>query len=308
MNSDLIIVLFLLGAAVLMFALNRPRVDAVALIMMVALPFTGVITVEESLAGFANPNVVLIGAMFVIGEALARTGVARAIGDWLATRGGASAWRLLVLLMLAVGLLGAVMSSTGVVAIFIPVVLRIATRSGIAPGQLMMPMAYAALISGMMTLVATSPNLVINYEVVRSGAEGFNFFDFTPFGLPILLVGTLYMLFARRWLPVQDTQDAPRSARPKLKHLVERYRLAEREYRVRVRPDSPLLGKPLGEMARPARAGVKVLLVERGRGRARRMLPRTPNTYLQPGDVLLIDLYRPCLLYTSDAADEVVPV
>ena len=293
MNSDLIIVLFLLGAAVLMFALNRPRVDAVALIMMVALPFTGVITVEESLAGFANPNVVLIGAMFVIGEALARTGVARAIGDWLATRGGASAWRLLVLLMLAVGLLGAVMSSTGVVAIFIPVVLRIATRSGIAPGQLMMPMAYAALISGMMTLVATSPNLVINYEVVRSGAEGFNFFDFTPFGLPILLVGTLYMLFARRWLPVQDTQDAPRSARPKLKHLVERYRLAEREYRVRVRPDSPLLGKPLGEMARPARAGVKVLLVERGRGRARRMLPRTPNTYLQPGDVLLIDLYRP---------------
>ena len=197
MNADLIIVLLLLGAAVVMFALNRPRVDAVALIMMVALPFTGVISVEESLAGFANPNVVLIGAMFVIGEALARTGVARSIGDWLATRGGESPWRLLVLLMLAVGLLGSVMSSTGVVAIFIPVVLRIASRSRIAPGQLMMPMAYAALISGMMTLVATSPNLVINYEVVRSGAEGFNFFDFTPFGLPILLVGTLYMLLAR---------------------------------------------------------------------------------------------------------------
>ena len=118
--------------------------------------------VEESLAGFANPNVVLIGAMFVIGEALARTGVARSIGDWLVTRGGQSPWRLLVLLMLAVGFLGSVMSSTGVVAIFIPVVLRIASRSRIAPGQLMMPMAYAALISGMMTLVATSPNLVIN--------------------------------------------------------------------------------------------------------------------------------------------------
>ena len=293
MNADLIIVLFLLGVAVLMFALNRPRVDAVALIMMVALPFTGVISVEESLAGFANPNVVLIGAMFVIGEALARTGVARAIGDWLATRGGQSAWRLLVLLMLAVGLLGAVMSSTGVVAIFIPVVMRIAIRSGIAPGQLMMPMAYAALISGMMTLVATSPNLVINYEVVRSGAEGFNFFDFTPFGVPILLVSILYMLFARRWLPAQATQDSARVARPKLKQLVERYHLAEREYRVRVRPGSPLLGKPLGEMARPTRAGVKVLLIERGTGRARRMLPRTPNTYLQPNDILLIDLYRP---------------
>jgi di/tricarboxylate transporter len=101
-----------------------------------------------------------------------------------------------VLLMLAVGFLGAFMSSTGVVAIFVPIVLRMASRSGIAPAQLMMPMAYAALISGMMTLVATSPNLVINYEVVRSGAEGFSFFSFTPFGVPILIVGTLYMLLA----------------------------------------------------------------------------------------------------------------
>jgi di/tricarboxylate transporter len=293
MNSDLLIVLLLLGAAILMFALNRPRVDAVALIMMVLLPFTGVISVEESIAGFANPNVVLIGAMFVVGEALARTGVARTIGDWLVTRGGDSAWRLLVLLMLAVGFLGSVMSSTGVVAIFIPVVLRIASRSGIAAGQLMMPMAYAALISGMMTLVATSPNLVINYEVVRSGADGFNFFDFTPFGVPILLIGTLYMLFARRWLPAQVPQGRGRSGRPKLRHLVERYQLAEREYRVRVRSDSPLLGRPLGGMDLPYKIGVRVLLIERGRGRARRLLPRTPETLLQPGDILLIDMDRP---------------
>ncbi len=293
MSSDLLIVLLLLGAAILMFALNRPRVDAVALIMMVLLPFTGVISVQESIAGFANPNVVLIGAMFVVGEALARTGVARTIGDWLVTRGGDSAWRLLVLLMLAVGFLGSVMSSTGVVAIFIPVVLRIASRSGIAPSQLMMPMAYAALISGMMTLVATSPNLVINYEVMRSGADGFNFFDFTPFGVPILLIGTLYMLFARRWLPAQAAQGRGRTGRPKLRHLVERYQLAEREYRVRVRSDSPLLGRPLGGMDLPYKIGVKVLLIERGRGRARRLLPRTPETVLQPGDILLIDMDRP---------------
>jgi di/tricarboxylate transporter len=195
--------------------------------------------------------------------------------------------------MLAVGFLGSVMSSTGVVAIFIPVVLRIASRSGIAASQLMMPMAYAALISGMMTLVATSPNLVINYEVVRSGAEGFNFFDFTPFGVPILLIGTLYMLVARRWLPAQAPQGRGGSRRPKLRHLVERYRLAEREYRVRVRSDSPLLGRPLGGMDLPSEIGVKVLLIERGRGRARRVLPRTPETVLQPGDILLIDMDRP---------------
>jgi di/tricarboxylate transporter len=293
MNPDLLVVLGLLGVAILMFALNRPRVDAVALIMMVLLPFTGVLTAEEAIVGFANPNVVLIGAMFVIGEALARTGVARTIGDWLATRGGDSPGRLLVLLMLAVGFLGSVMSSTGVVAIFIPVVLRIASRSRIAPGQLMMPMAYAALISGMMTLVATSPNLVINYEVMRVGAEGFNFFDFTPFGVPILLIGTLYMLIARRWLPARVAETTGPAGRPKLKHLVERYQLAEREYRLRVKRGSSLLNSPLGELDLPARIGVKILLIERGRGRRRRLLPRTPETVLQPEDILLIDMDRP---------------
>ena len=156
MNADLLIVLALLGAAIVMFSLNRPRSDAVALLMMVTLPFTGLITVNEALAGFANPNIVLIAAMFVIGEALARTGVAQGIGDWLVRKGGDNPVRLIPLLMAAVALLGAVMSSTGVVAIFVPVVLRIASRTGIAPSQLMMPMGFAALISGMLTLVATA--------------------------------------------------------------------------------------------------------------------------------------------------------
>ena len=143
MNPELMVVLLLLAAAVLMFALNRPRADAVALMMMLALPFTGILTISEAIAGFSNSNIVLIGAMFVVGEALARTGVAKGVGDWLADRGGSSAWLLTLLIMLAVGLLGSLMSSTGVVAIFIPVVLRIADRTGLDPAKLLMPMAYA---------------------------------------------------------------------------------------------------------------------------------------------------------------------
>lgn len=293
MNSDLLIVLLLLGAAILMFAVNRPRVDAVALIAMVALPFTGVITVNEAIAGFANPNIVLIGAMFVIGEALARTGVARRIGDWLVTRGGEQPWRQLSILMLTVGLLGSVMSSTGVVAMFIPVVMRIASRTRIAPSQLMMPMAYAALISGMMTLVATSPNLVINYELIRHDAEGFNFFSFTPFGVPILLLSIVYMHFARRWLRADASDDDLPQSRPKLKKWVKRYQLADREYRVRVRPDSPLLLRSIGELNLTNQIGARVILIERGVGRARQLLARTPETILQAGDVLLLDLDLP---------------
>jgi di/tricarboxylate transporter len=290
MPTDLLTVLLLLAAAILMFAINKPRVDAVALIMLVLLPFTGVLTMNEALAGFSNPNIVLIGAMFVIGEALARTGVARSIGDWLVGYGGHSPSRLLVLLMLAVGFLGAFMSSTGVVAIFVPIVLRMASRSGIAPGQLMMPMAFAALISGMMTLLATSPNLVINYEVVRSGTDGFGFFSFTPFGLPILIAGTLYMLLARRWLSREVAEAGTKQQRPRLRSLVERYGLGQREYRVRVAPGSPLLGRRLGQLDLTTKIGVRIIVIERGTGRARRLLPRTDDSVLAAGDVLLLDM------------------
>jgi di/tricarboxylate transporter len=118
--------------------------------------------------------------LFVIGDALVRTGVAQKLGDLLVRHAGQSETRLVVLLMLAVASVGSVMSSTGVVAIFIPVVLRIAANARIAPGRLMMPLSVAALISGMMTLVATTPNLVIQSELVRRGHEGFAFFTFTP--------------------------------------------------------------------------------------------------------------------------------
>ena len=197
MNLDLALVLLMLAAAIVMFVINRPRMDAVALLVMVAMPFTGIITMNEALAGFADPSIILIAALFVIGEGLVRTGVARRLGDWLDAKAGSSENRLLILLMAAVGGLGSLMSSTAVVAIFIPVVLRISQNRGMAPSRLMMPLSFAALISGMLTLVATAPNLVVNAELIRQGAQGFSFFSFTPFGLPLLALGIVYMLFAR---------------------------------------------------------------------------------------------------------------
>ena len=115
-----------------MFAINRPRMDAVGLIMLVALPLTGV-----TLAGFGDANMVLLGALFVIGEGLVRTGVVKQLGDRLPAQGGAKENRLLVLLMAAVAGLGAFMSSTGVVVIFIPVAPRIAPehRQGPEPAH-----------------------------------------------------------------------------------------------------------------------------------------------------------------------------
>src|SRR5262245_65655271 len=221
-SVELAIVLALLAAAILMFAINKPRLDAVALIMLTVLPFTGVLTIGEALAGFSDSNIVLIAALFVIGDGLVRTGIARLVGDWLIAKAGRNEIRLIVLLMMVVSGLGATMSSTAVTAIFIPVVLRIAQGAAIAPSRLMMPLSVATLISGMMTLVATAPNLVVNSELERHGVAGFRFFSFTPFGTPILLLGILYMSVARRWLQDGAT-PVSRSGRPSFSTWIDEY-------------------------------------------------------------------------------------
>jgi di/tricarboxylate transporter len=290
--SDLTIVLILLGAAIVMFAINRPRLDAVALIMLVALPFTGVLTMTEALAGFSDPNIVLIAALFVLGDGLVRTGVAQRLGDWLIAKAGNSEVRLIVLLMLVVSMLGASMSSTAVTAIFIPVALRISQSTGIGQGRLMMPLSFAALISGMLTLVATAPNLVVNSELERHGIEGFRFFSFTPFGLPILALGILYMAYARRWLnPKQD--ESRRRTRPSLATWIDEYKLADREHRVRVTDRSPLVGRTLRELNLRSGAGVNILAMERNRKFAGEVFSPTANAEVQAGDILLVDLLAP---------------
>lgn len=292
METQLLMVLALLGTAIVMFAINRPRMDAVALIMLTALPFTGVITINEALVGFSDANIVLIAALFVIGDGLVRTGVARQLGDWLAKTAGSSENRLIALLMLVVCGLGSTMSSTAVTAIFIPVVLRISRGTSIPASQLMMPLSFAALISGMMTLVATAPNLVVNSELTRprpdgSSFDGFQFFSFTPFGLPILALAIIYMLTARRWLlPVAESQlSASEIARPSLAGWVKLYDLHSREHRVRVLGDSPLADKTLEELRLRDTSGASLVAIQRNQT----LIQPTAKTQIATGDILLID-------------------
>jgi len=287
---ELAIVLALLAAAIVMFAADKPRLDVVALLMLTVLPFTGVITIGEALAGFGDPNIVLIAALFVIGDGLVRTGVAQRLGDWLIARAGGNEIRLIVLLMAVVGGLGATMSSTAVTAIFIPVALRIARSTGFAPSRLMMPISVAALISGMTTLVATAPNLVVNSELERHGLAGFRFFSFTPYGLPILVLGIIYMIFARRWLAGAGNAKQPRRG---MADWIVEYGLADREYRLRVTDGSPVVGKTLEELNLRGTAGASLLAIERHRRFSREVLSPSRKTELKADDILLIDLYAP---------------
>jgi len=204
-NTELVWVLTLLFIAIVLFTTNKVRMDVVALLVITAFVLSGTLTVNEAVAGFSDPNILLIAALFVIGEGLVRTGVAYQMGDWLVRVAGSGETRLLVFLMVSVAGLGAFMSSTGVVAIFIPVVLSVSARMKISPSRLMMPLGFAGLISGMMTLVATPPNMVVNSVLEMEGIKGFHFFSVTPIGLLILLAGVGYMLIARHWLGGEQT-------------------------------------------------------------------------------------------------------
>jgi di/tricarboxylate transporter len=288
MNTDLLLVLGLLGAAIVMFVINRPRMDAVGLLMMAMLPFTGVLTMNEAIAGFADPAVVLLALLFVVGEGLVRTGTAQRIGDMLNARAGGNETLLLVLLMVACAGLGSFMSGTAVVAIFIPIALRICQTTGAAPSSLMMPLSVAALISGMMTLVATAPNLVVSAELVRQGHEGFSFFAFTPFGLPILVLAIGYMLFARRLLPDRRPPGTDSHRPPSLRDWVQTYALAGRAFRVRILPGSPLVGRRL-EQLELRKEGINILAIERQARFDTEIIRPDGTTELRAGDLVLID-------------------
>ncbi|MFE6735791.1 SLC13 family permease [Microbacterium sp. NPDC057650] len=287
MTTDLAMVLVLLVAAVAMFAIGRPRMDVVAVIMIVALPLTGILTVTETLEGFADPNVVLIAALFVVGEGLSRTGVTYRLGDWLARTAGASVTRLIVLLMLSVALLGAVMSSTGVVAIFIPVAVSIAARTGIPTRMLMMPLSFAGLISGMLTLIATTPNLVIDAELQRAGMEGFGFFAITPFGIVILALGIGYMLFARRFLA--GDADGAEDSRRTFRSLLTDYRVDARTHRFRVASRSPLIDTRLADLDLRAGRRARVLMIERSRLFRKTVHLTADDVEVAKGDTLFTD-------------------
>ncbi|WP_173634838.1 SLC13 family permease [Paramixta manurensis] len=291
MNSQLLWVLSLLAVTIFLFVSGKLRMDVVALLALIALVLGGPLTLQEATAGFSDPNVILIAALFVIGEGLVRTGVALQLGEWLIKMSGSSETRMLVLLMLTVAGLGAFMSSTGVVAIFIPVAISIAAKMGTSPGRLMMPLSFAGLISGMMTLVATPPNLVVNSELVREGLAGFSFFAVTPIGLVVLLLGIGYMLVARFWLVTPTQETTPGGVRRRNFHdLIRDYKLAGRARRLAIRPSSPLVGQRLDALELRERYGANIVGLERWRKFRRVMVAVSGTTEFRAGDVLLIDM------------------
>ncbi len=289
MNADMAYVFSVLGVAVLMFASGRVRLDVVALLVLLALLLGNIITVREALAGFSDSVVIMIAGLFVVGEALVSTGIAFAVGQWLMRIGGGNELRLVALLMVTVGLTGAFISSTGIVAIFIPIALSIASKTGVPPARLMMPLSVAALTSGMMTLIATAPNLVASDALQNEGYAPFGFFDFTPIGLAVLAVAVIYMLFiGRRLIGVEevDASQAPRE--DSIDDLLKGFGLDEKYRRLRVSPSSSLVDRTVAELELRDRLGIYLVSVERKTDRGVRVSPGLPRTKFASNDAILV--------------------
>ena len=289
MTPDAQFVFGLLAVTVVLFASDRLRPDVVATLAILALILSGSLTVSEAVAGFGDPLVLLIAGLFVVGEGLVRTGVAYQVGVWLTRLAGTSETRLLVLLMLAVAGLGAFMSSTGVVAIFIPVVLGITARLGIGPGRLMMPLAFAALLSGLLTLIATPPNLVINDALRGAGLQPFGFFGITPIGLLALALGIVYMMtLGRRLLPATPPQTGTAGRRQTLLELAESYNLTQQLHRLRLDSDSSLIGETVASAQLRTRYGITIVGVGRQERFTETVSPALANTEFHPADALYV--------------------
>lgn len=247
MNADAQIVFAILALTILAFVSEKIALDIVGILALFALYFTGILTPTEILSGFSSPVVVTLAALFIVGGALFRTGVAATLGEWLARRGSDSPGQLIVSIMGLGAVLSAFMSSTGTAAILIPAVVGVAKKSGISPSKLLMPLAYGCLIGGMLTLVGTPPNLVVQAALIEGGHKPFGFLSFAPMGLLVLVLGMLYMVhFGAKLLPDTESQGADR-AQLTAEELAAEYRIEEKFFRWRVTEDSKLLGKRFRE-------------------------------------------------------------
>jgi anion transporter len=205
MTPEIALTLAITAAAVVLFVTERLRVDVVALLVLISLALTGLVTPTEALSGFSNPAVVTVWAMFVLSGSLSKTGVARLVGRQVLHLAGGGEGQLVVMIMLIGGAMSAFMNNVAVTAMMLPVVADIAHRTNRPRSKLLIPLAFGSLLGGMNTLIGTPPNLLISMALRDYGLRPFQLFDYTPVGLAVMLAGVAYMvLVGRHLLPTRE--------------------------------------------------------------------------------------------------------
>jgi di/tricarboxylate transporter len=259
----MIITFAILAFTIILFVTGRLRSDLVALISVLALFLAGIITLEQTLSGFSDSTVLMIAALFVVGEGLSRTGVTAWLGEKILDIAVSSKARLLVVLMGGTAVLSAFISNTGTVATLLPAVVAAAWRIGSVPSKFLIPLAFSANTGGLLTLTGTPPNIVVADTLINAGFEPFSYFEYALIGLPLLIGAIAYMFFiGRKLLPRRKTDERPAELVEEVGQLAETFKLSDELYRLRVRHGSSLIGQTLERAALGRDYGVTVLRVE----------------------------------------------
>ncbi|HIX74813.1 MAG TPA: SLC13 family permease [Candidatus Parabacteroides intestinipullorum] len=291
----MIITLVILAIVSVLFVSGRFRSDIIALCSLIALMVCGILTPEEGLSGFSNNVVIMMIGLFVVGGAIFQTGLAKMISSRILKLAGNSELKLFLLVMLVTASIGAFVSNTGTVALMLPIVVSLANNAGTNPSRLLMPLAFASSMGGMMTLIGTPPNLIISDTLSHAGHEPLSFFSFTPVGIICVLTGTLVLLPLTKWFLSRKEKSDPNAGTGKsLTQLAKEYRLSNNLYRLRALSDSNALGKTIVDLDVRNAYHLNVLEIRRIDTEQHKFLKTvtqkqaSANTIIKSGDVLYV--------------------
>jgi di/tricarboxylate transporter len=256
LTSDMVLVLLVVSATIGMFVSELVRVDIAAILVMVAIGLLGLVPASDLFDGFASNAVISIIAVMILGAGLDRTGVMTVISAWVLKVGGTSVNRIVALVSVGVGIISSMMQNVGATALFMPVMSRVSARTEIPQSRLLMPMGFCAILGGTITMVGSSPLILLNDLIENSNEslppgvpllETFHLLDVTPIGIALLISGIVYFLLAGKFLlpaPEEKTSGAPARTQ---KYFADVYGIKGELYELLVTVDSPLVGMSIRE-------------------------------------------------------------
>ncbi|MDN3666314.1 SLC13 family permease [Algibacter miyuki] len=286
--------LIILVITIGLFVWGKFTPDIVALISMLSLFLTGILDSTETLSGFSNPTVIMIAALFIIGEGIAQTGWTALAGKKFVEWAGKSVPKLLVIITLGAGILSGFVSNTGTVATLMPLTISSAWSIGTLPSKMLMPVAFGSNTGGLLTLTGTPPNIIASNALVEAGFEGFSFFEFSLIGIPLLLVTLLYFRYVGyKLLPNNKTNNKPVNIESTLYNWIEAYKIHDGYYRLRVRSISPFINTKLEDWSLEKEFNVSIIRIKRRHPNVLKGIPQfeefpVPSTSFLYHDIITV--------------------
>ena len=283
----MLITLSILIIAAALFVSGKVRSDLVAICSLLALLLAQILTPAEGLSGFSNSTVIMMVGLFIVGGGIFQTGLAKMISSKMMMLAGTSQLRLFLLVMIGTGVIGSVVSNTGTVAVMMPIVVSMAAAAGTSARRLLMPLAFASSMGGMMTLIGTPPNLIVSDTLQNAGYEPLSFFSFLPVGIVTLTVGVLGLLpLTQIFLSPKESSKKKKDSGKSLDDLVGEYGLTHNLFRVHIKDEaSEAIGKSIADLNIYQKYRINVLELRRSSGQNR--FVRTVNQKLASPDLIL---------------------